>query len=399
MAESAVRAGYDVLSVDGYGDLDNPATPALSLARDFGVEYSAHAVTAAAARLELHYDAVCYGSSLENHPREVALLASRAALWGNPPAVLRRARSAVALSRLLRSRVGTGAFARASAGDDSREWLIKPRASGGGHDITAWHPGDALPRTHVLQERIDGTPGSIAFVARDGRAIPFAISRQLVGDAHFGAAAFQYCGSILSNRPRSLIDAATECAHLLAEELGLAGLACLDFVATADGVPHAIELNPRYSASMELAERAFGYPVFAAHARAFAPAEDRATRPIPNFDLAGSLRSIGAVGKAVLFAPATLTMPDTRPWLADPDVRDVPHSGETIPRGHPVCTIFATARDDAACYDVLVRKAGEIYEGMKETGDGKEELRRVQEAGFRVQVLHTQQVIPAEAGS
>jgi Predicted ATP-dependent carboligase related to biotin carboxylase len=369
MAESAVRAGYDVLSVDGYGDVDNPASPALSLTRDFGVEYSAHAAAVAAAGLELEYDAVCYGSSLENHPRDVALLASRAELWGNSPSVLRRARSAIALSRLLRSRLGTGALVRASAGDASREWLVKPRASGGGHDIAEWHPGEALPRTHILQERIVGTPGSIAFVAHDGRAIPFAVSRQLVGDARFGAAAFQYCGSILSSSSDSVIDAAIDSAHLLAEELDLTGLACLDFIVSSDGIPHAIELNPRYSASMELGERAFDYPVFAAHARACMLRDNGRAPSLPHLDLAASLRSVGAFGKAVLFARTTLTMPDTTPWLGDPDVRDIPHSGETIPRGHPVCTIFATARDEAACYEMLVRKAGWMYERMKETGN------------------------------
>ncbi|HEU4584880.1 MAG TPA: ATP-grasp domain-containing protein [Gemmatimonadaceae bacterium] len=374
MAESAVRAGYDVVSVDGYGDLDNPASPALSLRRDFGVDYSAHAAASAALGLELEYDAICYGSTLENHPRDVALLASRAELWGNPPHVLRRARSAVSLSRLLRARLGAGALARASAADGSRDWLIKPRASGGGHGITEWHPGEALPRTHILQERIAGTPGSIAFVARDGRAFPFAISRQLVGEASFGAAAFQYCGSILSSFPDSVIDAATDAVHLLAEELCLTGLACLDFIVSPDHIPHAIELNPRHSASMELGERAFGYPVFAAHALACAghdiptgqdTAADRATPSIPRLDLASSLRSVGAVGKAVLFAPATLVMPDTTAWLEDPDVRDIPHSGETIPRGHPVCTIFATARDDLSCHAMLVKKAGEMYERMR----------------------------------
>jgi predicted ATP-grasp superfamily ATP-dependent carboligase len=374
LAESAVRSGFDVISVDGYGDLDNPASPALSLRRDFGVDYSAHAAASAAVGLELEYEAVCYGSTFENHPRDVTLLASRADLWGNPPHVLRRARSAVALSRLLRARLGAGALARASAAADSRDWLIKPRASGGGHGIAEWHPGEALPRTHILQERISGTPGSIAFVARDGRAFPFAISRQLVGEASFGAAAFQYCGSILSSFPDSVIDAATDAAHLLAEELGLAGLACLDFVVSPDDIPHAIELNPRHSASMELAERAFGYPVFAAHALACASAHTpagrdarahRATPSIPRLDLAVSLRSVGAFGKAVLFAPVTLVMPDTTAWLEDPDVRDIPHSGETIPRGHPVCTIFATASDDLSCHEMLVRKAGEMYERMR----------------------------------
>ncbi|HEU4586235.1 MAG TPA: ATP-grasp domain-containing protein [Gemmatimonadaceae bacterium] len=374
MAESAVRAGYDVLSVDGYGDLDNPASPALSLRRDFGVDYTARAVASAAAGLELEYDAVCYGSTLENHPGDVALLASRAELWGNPPRVLRRARSAVTLSRLLRTRLGTGALARASAAADSRDWLIKPRASGGGHGIAEWHPGEALPRTHILQERIAGTPGSIAFVARDGRAFPFAISRQLVGDAAFGAAAFQYCGSILSSFPDSVVDAATDAAQLLAEELGLSGLACLDFVVSPDDIPHAIELNPRHSASMELGERAFGYSVFAAHALACAShhtsadhdaPSTRGTPSVPRLDLSASLRSVGAFGKAVLFAPVTLVMPDTTGWLTDPDVRDIPHPGETIPRGHPVCTIFATARDHLSCHEMLVRKAGEVYEKIE----------------------------------
>ncbi len=404
MAESAVRAGYDVISVDGYGDLDNPAWPALSLRRDFGVDYSAHAAASAAIGLGLVYDTVCYGSTLENHPRDVALLASRAELWGNPPHVLRRARNAVALSRLLRTRLGAGALARASAAADSRDWLIKPRASGGGHGIAEWHPGEALPRTHILQERIAGTPGSIAFVARDGRAFPFAISRQLVGEASFGSTAFQYCGSILSNFPDSVIDVAADAAQLLAEELDLTGVACLDFIVSSDDIPHAIELNPRYSASMELGERAFGYPVFAAHALACAshtasadhgaPAA-RGTPPVHHLDLAASLRSVGAFGKAVLFAPTTLVMPDTTAWLEDPDVRDIPHSGETIPRGHPVCTIFATARDHPSCHDMLVRKAGVMYERMKERGSGRgvegsggsAGTARVQEAGFRVQEL------------
>ena len=405
LAESAVRAGYSVVSVDGYGDLDNPAEVTLSLARDFGVEYSAHAAAMAASGLELEYDAVCYGSTFENHPSGVQLLARRAELWGNSPAVLRRARDPVRLSRLLSSKLGSGALVRASAPaprtpgapGTPREWLAKPRASGGGHEISIWRPGDPLPRTHILQERIMGIPGSIAFVAHDGNAIPFAISRQLVGEAAFGASAFQYCGSILSDHPPCQIDAAVECAQLLTEELTLTGLACLDFVAR-DGIPHAIELNPRYSASMELTERAFAFPVFEAHARACARHVGPTVTSAPHLDLTAALRSTAAFGKAVLFAPDTLTMGDTRPWLADPDVRDVPHSGETIPRGHPVCTIFATARNDADCYEQLVRKAGRMYDEMREQTAGSRE-QKLQGAEDRGQGTVLESVIPAQAGT
>ena len=415
MAESAVRAGYDVLSVDGYGDLDNPATPALSLGRDLGVEYSAHA--AADAAIALDYDAVCYCSNLENHPHEVERLAHRGELWGNPPAVLRRARDPLLISRILSGRQHASPAVRVSAprarpGDSEpagtplgnaarasdsasglygaltreRDWLAKPRASGGGREISEWRVGDSLPRSHILQERIAGTPGSLAFVA-DGRTVlPFAISRQLVGDPAFSASGFRYCGSILAACPRSVIDAATESALLLTEQLGLVGVNCIDFV-VRDGVPYVIELNPRHSASMELAERAFGFSVFAAHAAVFerrhgagTPAVRKESAPtvgytvgdtigdgdhaaaFPRLDLAASLDRVGAFGKAILFAPYDITMSDTRSWLVDAGVRDVPHPGETISRGQPMFTIFATGSDYDDCYSALVQRAREAYE-------------------------------------
>jgi predicted ATP-grasp superfamily ATP-dependent carboligase len=383
MAESAVRAGYDALSVDGYGDLDNPASPALSLRRDFGVEYSAHA--AADAAIELGYDAVCYCSNLENHPREVERLSRRGELWGNPPAVLRHARDPLLISRILSGGLHATPAVRASAPHTRPrecEWLAKPRASGGGQEISEWRMGDPLPRSHILQERIAGTPGSLAFVA-DGRTVlPFAISRQIVGDPAFGTSGFRYCGSIMAACPRSLIDTATESALLLTERLGLVGVNCLDFVVRG-GVPYVVELNPRHSASMELAERAFGFSVFAAHAAVFerrlgagtsavrtAPAPTvggtvgggEYAAAFPRLDLADALDRVGAFGKAILFAPYDITMSDTRPWLADADVRDVPHPGETISRGQPMFTIFATGSDYDNCYSALVHRAREAYE-------------------------------------
>jgi predicted ATP-grasp superfamily ATP-dependent carboligase len=72
------------------------------------------------------------------------------------------------------------------------------------------------------------------------------------------------------------------------------------------------------------------------------------------------------VGKAVLYARRTVALGDTRPWLADLTVRDVPHPGERIARGHPVCTIFAEARTAVGCYDALVRRAERIYREIEE---------------------------------
>ena len=106
---------------------------------------------------------------------------------------------------------------------------------------------------------------------------------------------------------------------------------------------------------MELVERAYGLSMFGAHAAACTAGA------LPAFDLARARRGAGAIGKAVVFARRDVVIGDTRAWLADPNVRDVPHPGERIRAGRPVCTVFAEARDAAACSTALVRRADAVY--------------------------------------
>jgi predicted ATP-grasp superfamily ATP-dependent carboligase len=166
------------------------------------------------------------------------------------------------------------------------------------------------------------------------------------------------------------VDRACALAHVVAEEFGVVGVNGIDFVAR-DGLPFAIEVNPRWTASMELAERAYGLSVFVAHAAACAAGA------LPHFDLVRARRGAGAVGKAVVFARRDVTVGDTRAWLppgnnvddvdnvdavdAAATVRDIPHPGERIAAGRPVCTVFAAGRDGAACHAALVRRAERVY--------------------------------------
>ena len=68
------------------------------------------------------------------------------------------------------------------------------------------------------------------------------------------------------------------------------------------------------------------------------------------------------MGKAVVFAPADCTLPDTDPWLADEMIRDVPLSGTLVPRGAPICTVFATGETPARCYSSLAQRARAIVQ-------------------------------------
>ena len=375
-ADSAARAGFEVTAIDAFGDLDgNPAVRSLSLRRDFGMRYTAQTVTGAARGLS--GDAVVYLASFENHPGAVNALSSGRALWGNPPDVLRRVRDPRVLLDAFRSHgipapgVIVNPLDSPAGVDDPDRWLVKPRGSGGGHHVSAWRPeqrvrsGDAagvyIPDGCYLQERLEGVPGSVVFAAAHRRAVALGVSRQLIGEGAFGAGGYRYCGNIFAaagdtqfGDDEAVVAAATELAAVVAAEFGLVGLNGIDFIA-ANGVASPIEVNPRWCGSMELVERAFDLPLFHIHAAACD------SGVLPAFDLARTRGAMTAVGKAIVFARDEVTMGDTRSWLADATVRDVPHPGERIAAGHPICTVFAQGTNAESCHAALVQRAERVY--------------------------------------
>lgn len=355
-AASACRAGYRVTAVDAFGDADlRVVAEVLPLRRDGGAPYTAQDAARAARVVDAPLAA--YTSNLENHPEAVALLARGRRLLGNSPAVLARVRNPLLLRRALTSRGFAVPMARASAprrGTDGGRWLLKPRRSGGGHGTSVWR-GRPVPRRAYLQERITGVAGSVVFAADGRRALVLGLSRQLVGERAFGAEGFRYCGSLLASsgeplfeRQAELLDRATALAAATTEAFGLWGVNGIDFIARR-GVPYPIEVNPRYSASMELVERATGLSLFAIHVEACGGR--LSDQPSP----AGQTH-----GKAIVYARQDLVVDDPTSWT-DAPLADLPHRGERIGRGRPICTAFAAARDAAGCRRGLERAAAQIY--------------------------------------
>jgi uncharacterized protein len=375
-AESAARAGFRVTTIDAFADLDqHPSVTAHAIPRGF----SAHA--AARAAREVACDAVVYLSNFENHPNAVRMLTKGRALWGNAPDVLRRVRDPILVARALARRgFAVPAVVPGEPGalepwnprtlePLNSEWLVKPLASGGGHRVRRWRTRARarLPRGCYLQELISGASGSVVFAAAGGRAVPLGVSWQLIGEPAFGATGYRYCGSILAApgagpmETEAIMANAIALCGAVAEEFGLAGVNGIDFIAR-DGVAHAIEVNPRWSASMELVERAYGVSVFGAHAAACT------NGVLPEFDLSSARRGTQAVGKAVLFARRDVVGGDTQAWLsaqADPPaIRDIPRPGERILAGRPVCTVIANGTDHAACHAALVRLAEQVFDQL-----------------------------------
>jgi predicted ATP-grasp superfamily ATP-dependent carboligase len=389
MAESAVRAGYTVVAVDAYADLD---LAAIAGTRQV-TPYTARAAAVAARRImpgapdgAAHHnstargagsgDAICYVSNFENHPAALRHLARDRELWGNSPASIASARSprgwgqALAAAGVSVPRIRTTA-PRPGAADALTEWMLKPHRSGGGHGVQVWRPGVAVPRGYVLQERIAGTAGSIVFAADGRRAMPIAITRQLIGDQAFGAPPFRYCGNIMAppsdplwGDDTPLWREAVALAAAATRAFGLAGVNGIDFIVHR-GHPVPIEINPRFTAAMELAERRDGISIFGAHVAGCTGALSRYSPLREQLRARSRARThtTGAAGKAIVFARHALTVGGavTR-WLAGDGVRDIPRPGSAIPSGAPICSIFAEAPATAACRARLVRAARRIYE-------------------------------------
>ncbi len=367
IAESAVRAGYQVVALDVFGDLDLEALcECYSLRRDFHVSFSASGLFNASRQLA--FEAVAYISNLENHPEVVQRFARRHQVLGNPPEVLTRVRHWPALFAVLAQagfRVpetiydGNGRYA-----DPARTWLRKPVRSGGGHGITFWRNSPSAGRGFMLQEYVPGPSCSASFVANGHECVVIGLTEQFIGLSQFGARGFHYCGNLLplhaAGDPvtgQAILDQVGRIAALVTREFGLAGVNGMDFV-LANGQACLTEVNPRYSASMELVERAYGLSVFDLHVRAVLQGE------LPEFDLATRLAKGPFHAKVILYAEKDAVAPDTQSWLGR-GIRDVPHPGESLARAGPVCTILACEPTRDTCLASLVAQAetlkGEIY--------------------------------------
>jgi predicted ATP-grasp superfamily ATP-dependent carboligase len=227
-------------------------------------------------------------------------------------------------------------------GDLAARWLVKRQHSSGGLGVRFATAADEskFSRGSYYQEYVEGQAASATFVAAQGRAIFLGGSLQLLG-RDFGQPdrPFLYSGSIAPLRLTAGETASLQTiGSVLASQLGLTGLFGVDFVRSAD-VLWPIEVNPRYTASVEVLERATGASFLALHAAACTGG----TIPERPPDDAGTF-----AGKQVVYASRDLIIPpvldrliaDWNPAGQQPGIADLPKIGERIPAGQPIATVF-----------------------------------------------------------
>jgi uncharacterized protein len=303
-----------------------------------------------------------YTGALENHPELVDAMAAVAPLWGNAGPVLRDVRSPWHLAEALRENgllfPETVTSSDGLARDGS--WLAKTGRGASGTGVRAWSidntgatglacatPHDALaapvaPRGEApfYQRRVTGEPFSAVFVAADSSASLLGVVRQLVGEPWLGAGQFQYCGAIGPwPLDSATVDQIARIGAVIARRFRLVGLFGADLVIDGQRV-WCIEVNPRYTASVEVVERAIGIHAIAGHAAACT--EQR----LPSLPTASAGR---VCGKAILFAKECVTIPTTfADWATNesqravwPGVADLSPAGTIVEAAHPIMTALA----------------------------------------------------------
>jgi uncharacterized protein len=179
----------------------------------------------------------------------------------------------------------------------------------------------------------------------------------LIGVEHFGVRGFRYCGNILPSREvldpetgKTVLAQVRRISAFLTKEFGLTGVNGFDFILNGGRVV-LIEVNPRYSASMELIERAYSLPVFHLHVEAVSNGQ------LPEFNLESQLNNGKFFGKAVLFCEKDCVAPEALDCPAS-DLRDIPMPGERLHAGSPICTVLACRpAHDEILRDLVTRTA------------------------------------------
>lgn len=374
VAESARRAGWSVHAADLFADDDLRAAATMAVRVRCGPELPWPAGLEAAFA-EFPDAPWLYTGALENHPDLVDRLARTRPLAGNAGDRLRAVRDHATLAHAARA-AGVAypdTCVDPAAAPTDGSFLVKPRAGAGGRGVARWRGGPVPPGDWVWQRFVVGRPWSAAFaVDRSGTRL-FATSRQLVGRPWCGARGFAWCGAVdvpLATLPPPLRRGLDRLGAMLADRFGLAGLVGVDLVVDPAGAFHVIEVNPRPTASLELAERATGASVVATHVAACGLA------PAPRDE---PPRSPPVWAKAVVFADTTATCDErlraalaglARGWAgADagwPPLADLPAQGAEIAAGGPALTVFAAAGSAAAAMRALRHRTAAVRAALRQ---------------------------------
>ena len=366
-AWSAIRAGYQPICADLFADLDTRQIAEIIPVRDYPDSLPDDVSRVPA-------DGWFYTGALENRPDLIERMdfatAPYGPLLGTSASALRKIRDPLWLAET-QQMTGWPALAIRPAFEPppaDGTWMQKPLASAGGRSVSMWDghcPETVEPR--YFQKRCEGQPFSAIFCQTDAGVEFLGLNEPLMDVAQSQAPEpFSYCGSVTPWHPIDSVEVAElvrqvkSLAEIFAGEAGLRGMFGIDFI--FDGTrPWVIEVNPRYTASVETLELSRGQSLVAASlsdARdvAFQHVNSRPGPPPSRF-----------VAKQILYARESFTAPDlgifgvvATAWDV-PILADIPVPGTQIQATWPICTVLAEGVTREECFRRLADRVDTVW--------------------------------------
>ena len=340
LAFSCIRAGYQPWCIDLYADEDlTKNCPTTLITKSFPDEISDLIKTAPKVP-------ILYTGGLENHSALLQLLSAERTVLGITGNTLTNLRNTPEFYNLLKSKQINTPTIITSTKDLNKEtsYLRKPKYRSGGLGIQHFDPSKQAmlaDSDFYYQEFIKGESRSAIFCFTESGFELLGVSIQSSGSPYLHANDFLYSGNMGPVKPCSseLKDLQT-IGEIISSNYRPLGLLGMDYILN-DSKVYPLEINPRYTASMEVLELALGQNFITKHMQAFG------IKPIYENP---ALNETTVIGKAIYYAPHDVLIPKEAPWLSiDANPRlfspfaDIPKTGSTIHRGSPVVTIFAKA--------------------------------------------------------
>ncbi|HET7865380.1 MAG TPA: ATP-grasp domain-containing protein, partial [Burkholderiaceae bacterium] len=274
MAESARRAGYEVIALDAFGDRDTRQAAAAwhDIGTGQGARLDGARLLAALGALRRPAEAAgpigwIAGTGFEALPEVLEQGAALLPLLGTAPPAQAALRDPGRFFAALTTLGLPHPAIQLQRPEPPRGWLYKDFGSSGGWQVRAAQaaPADPPPRAYY-QQWAPGDPMSCLFIANGRAARVLGHQRQLVAPLGTRPCAWHgVLGPVAVAEPAGALLAQALAA--LVPRFGLHGLASLDYLLDGSTV-RLLECNPRPSASMALYEGAAELPLIDAHVQA-----------------------------------------------------------------------------------------------------------------------------------
>lgn len=349
LAQSARRAGWRVIALDLFGDVDtrDAAAQWIAVGDAQAMRIEGDRVLAALRDARAAGDCLGWvaGAGFEAQPDLLDEGACVLPLIGNDAATLKAVRDPRTFFAALDALHIAHPATRWAPPEAPDGWLAKDFASSGGWHVRALHalPHAASEGTNAQYYQRDtaGAPMSLLFVADGKRALPIGINALFVRP--HGTLPYVYHGAVgpVTDLPAAIHATVGDAAQALVERFSLRGLASLDFL--FDGTTlHVLEINPRPTATLPLYDTDAALGLLRWHVDAC-----RGVLPL----VPARRRHARCHGESIVFAPNTVSVDDGLVMrLRTLGCHDVPFphgAAPRIPEGAPLCTVAAEGENPA----------------------------------------------------